>query len=424
MSMQKIEALLARTIGLDPASLGATVLRRAVDRRAAALGLLDVSRYASALEKTPGEIQELIEAVVVGESWFLRHPQSFSLLAQHANETLQGRPVGPYRAASVPSAGGEEPYSILLSLVREGIPAERVAIDAVDVSAVGLEKARRAIYGERALRAVGPEWRERFFMQTAAGTQVRPELRDRVQFYQANILQDAPLPLAGPYDAVFCRNLLIYLTPGARERVLGRLDQLLGPRGILFLGHAERLEALEGRFHRLDHQGAFAYRRAADRGIADGSGSTGVVPKPAAASARPHARNAEAPKNRVPRGQKPERPKSEPRDVDLLEQAQTEANARRYERALELCKQHQKRKGPTAESFQLMGTIYQAQGHLEEARRAFERAVYLEPHLEPSLLGLSLLAQRRGDAAAAKRFAERARRASAKDEGKRGDHRR
>jgi chemotaxis protein methyltransferase WspC len=422
MNMRAIEARLTRAIGLDPASLGDAVLRRAIERRAGATGSL--SKYAALLDQSEDEMEALIEAVVVGESWFLRHPPAFAALSQFASTVYATRRSGPFRVASVPCANGEEPYSIALTLLELGASPARIAIDAADISTNAIERARRGVYGERALRAISSAQRSRFFRSTSAGFEGSDELKSCVTFHHLNLLEPPVGSLPGPYDAFFCRNLLIYLTPAARMQALNGIIERLAPGGLLFLGHAERLEGFADRFRPVDRRGAFAFEFTAQiRAPEPLKPATPLPSKTAALRRESAARTTSGNATRAQSGSgtgartKSGGQAAEP-PADLLEQAKSLANQRRYAEAIEACALHIKRHGPSAQVYQFLGTIHQAEGRLDEARKAFERAIYLDPQSEESLLAMALVARQQGDRAGYDRFERRARRASERREHK------
>ncbi len=228
-----------------------------------------------------------------------------------------------------------------------------------------------------------------------------------------------PALLAGspPYDVVFCRNLLIYLDIPARARVLATLDRLMADDGVLFIGHADRLEAsgMPSRFAAVGEPGCFAYRRVARP--ADPGGHRlalappipmPMLPEPTpmwmltAMSPAPSPVDAPAPDVAA-----------RPPSPSLLEQAAELANQARHAEAIAACEQHLRLKGPGAAAYYLMGMICQAAGDRRRADDCFRKTIYLEPGHDEALLALALSAERRGDRDAAVAFRRRARRTAA-----------
>lgn len=473
---RQIEELLTRRIGLDPVSLGPRLIHRAVERRMAELGIADLAAYAARVAGSDAEQQALIEEVVVPESWFFRDERPFRWLAEHVRERWIGAPWrAPLRALSMPCAAGQEPYSIAITLREAGLSARRSHIDAVDVSARLLEIARRGVYSANAFRnrgeglgargeeignkgggtaassedSVAPSERPTtprstflsssppaprssplsgyFRPHAPTGYEVEPSIRATVRFLQANVLDPALLADAAPYDVVFCRNLLIYLDPRSRAGLIATLDRLLAADGVLFIGHADRLEVpgSASRFVAVDEPGCFAYRRVAgpsDRpAVPDwppmlSFSLAPALPMPPPALMLPEPSSfASLPGPAPGRAAEPappdagsSRPMASP--SSLLDQAAELANRGRHAEAIAACEQHLRQKGPGASAYYLMGMIQQSAGDRRRAEECFNKTIYLDPRHADALLALALLAERRGDHEAALGFRRRARR--------------
>ncbi|HZW33360.1 MAG TPA: CheR family methyltransferase [Isosphaeraceae bacterium] len=417
--LKKILELLGHRIGLDPVAVGADLVLRAAQRRMIELDLDDLAVYAARADQVETELQSLIEEVVVPESWFFRDERPFRWLGDSARDRWLNQPARPpLRILSLACAGGEEPYSIAITLRDLGLPADRFRIDAVDVSTRRLAIARRGVYSLNAFRGPRLGGRARHFRAHPQGYELDPAIRATVRLIQGNVLDSRLLADVPPYDVVFCRNLLIYLDASARARVVAALDRLLAADGTLIIGHADRLElaGVPPRFAPVGEPGCFAYRKTTSRMAGDSREAGGErreagedredgLPLPAAHDAAPAthdtgpATDSAAPVTRHP----------PPATQDLLEQAAELANQGRHAEAITACQRHVQLKGPSAGAYSLMGMIYQAAGDRRRAEDCFNKAVYLDPKHEDALLALALLAERRGDRDAAVRFRRRAR---------------
>ncbi|WP_165252429.1 CheR family methyltransferase [Paludisphaera soli] len=414
--LRAIDAILNERLGLDRASIGPGLIPRAARERMRATGLVQEQDYAELVARSEAELQALIDEVVVPESWFFRDALPFDLLRTFARDGWTARPSrGPLRVLSLPCAGGEEPYSIAVTLEEAGLPPGRFVIDAVDVSERRLETARAGVYSQNSLRGLGPERLARWFRERPGGFEVAEAIRGRVRFRLGNILDPALLAGEPPYDAVFCRNLLIYLARPSRALAEATLDRLLAADGLLVLGHADTLGASPaGRaFVAAAGLGTFALRRR----------------KPDEAPRRPEAALPSPPKladrpRLAPPPPTPPRPAiaappapppapSPPADDarPWLERAMEHANQGRHGQALACCEEAVRREGPSAAAFVLMAGIHQAAGRRSEAEGCYNKAIYLDPAHDGALLALALIAERRGDLAAAAGFRRRADRA-------------
>src|SRR5438132_309336 len=129
MNLSEIANLLRETMGLDSASVGSSVIERAVQARVAACAMQDLQAYWEHIRTSEAELQELVEAVVVPETWFFRDREAFAAMTRMAHgDWLPHHPSGTLRLLSLPCATGEEPYSIAMALLDTGFAAHRFRV--------------------------------------------------------------------------------------------------------------------------------------------------------------------------------------------------------------------------------------------------------------------------------------------------------
>jgi chemotaxis protein methyltransferase WspC len=381
MILTPVIELLRERVGLSPEALGTTLLAGVVEARMRALGLASPADYAARLTADPPEFQALAADLTVPETWFFRGGELFDFLARHVAGSVRTRPAGQrYRVLSVPCSTGEEPYSLALALMEAGVAPTSWQIDAVDLSPRHVERAGRGVFGEFSFRQTAPDLRQRYFRRVAGGWELDSALRELVRFRQGNLLTPLFLAGEGPFDLIFCRNLFIYLHATARRRALETLDRLLTAEGLLCMGHAEPLDIREPRFVRTGPQGLFLYQR---RAVPEPPALGASLPPPAPALSPP------------------------PTAVDPLDQARRQADRGQLDEALAACRAVQSRGGASALLFSLMGELHQARREKDEARRCFERALYMDPGHRDALTHLMLLCQEEGDHAQAARLQRR-----------------
>jgi len=409
-SQSTVGDLLERWIGLDASTVGGAAIDRAVRERMKASGITEPSAYAARAWADTSERDLLVEEVVVAESWFFRDPQVFEFVADFAvtRTALTGRP--PVRMLSVPAASGEEPYSLVMSLFDAGLAAHQFQVDAVDISRRTLARADAGRYSVNAFRNADLGFRDRWFHQDAGQAVIDPKIRRQVRFAWANLLEDAFAAGRGPYDVIFCRNLLIYLTPSARRRVEQQLDRLLTPDGLLVLGAAEP-PIMKGDWIPAGTASFFALRR-------------GIHAKPATAKASltrsaPSARTASVPPPLA--ASKPEKPNEAATNgqgslESVLAEADRLANASQLADALAWCERHRPMLPPSPQLFFLMGMLHQSAGDFDRAEGCFHKTLYLDASHEEALLALALLARQRGDATMAEQYRQSAARAIGRKE--------
>src|ERR1700686_360801 len=213
--------LLKETMGLDPASVGSSTIERAVRLRMAGAGIGRLEDYWQQVRSSKDELQELVEAVVVPETWFFRDREAFAVLVRLATEEwLPTHGTAALRALSVPCSTGEEPYSMVMALLEGGFSREWIQVDAVDISSRALARAKLGEYGPNSFRGEDLDFRTRYFRQTARGYSVAKWLSDMVTFRQGNLLSAELNFGQEPYDVIFCRNLLIYFDGPTQERIM------------------------------------------------------------------------------------------------------------------------------------------------------------------------------------------------------------
>jgi len=409
-SVPAAENLLARWIGLDPDTVGSTSIARAVRARMEALGVDDPAVAVERAGSDTAERDRLVEEVVVGESWFFRDPQVFTFVGRFAATlaALPGR--GPIRVLSAPCAGGEEPYSIAICLLDAGLAPDQFTIDALDISHAALERARLARYSANAFRNADCSFRDRWFRREGQASVLDDAIRGQVRFTWGNLLDGSFVAAAldagrGPYDIVFCRNLLIYLTAEARARAEAVLDRLIAADGLLVVGAAEP-PILKGDWIPAGASSIFALRR----GVRAASTPAVSAPAPAPPRRPRPAQTAVAPPvpHAAPSSASPtEAAALRPLD-DVLREAGALANARRLSDALALCAAHAQQAGPAPQLFFLMGMLHQSAGDLDRAEGCFHKTLYLDAAHDEALLALALLAGQRGDAAMAEKYRQSA----------------
>lgn len=403
----QIADLLKQRSGLDAEALGAGALERAVRQRAADCGCIDLARYWSHLQTAPAELQELIEAVVVPETWFLRDPESFAALGRLAVERQRCSEAG-LRLLSLPCATGEEPYSMAITLLDAGVPPERFIIDAVDISGHALALARRAEYGRNAFRGTDALLRDRHF--SGAGERWRPSdaVRRQVRLRHGNLLGGDPLPGEPPYDIVFCRNVLIYFDRPTQQRALAMLKRLLKPDGLLFVGPSETALLLRDDFESLKLPLAFAFRRGAVAALPRTVPKATPVParpRPAPrAAARPAPLPASLPASRAPA---PAAAVAAAAD-DPLAAAARSADQGRFDEAERLCREHLRARPDSVAALHLLGLVHDARGDAVRAGDCYRKALYLDPQHREALLHLALLLEQQGRVDEARRLHSRA----------------
>jgi len=420
----RVEMALRDRVGLDHKTLGEESLRRAVQRRMAACGVDDGGRYVERLLSDESEFNELVEELLVLETWFFRDVEPFLCLRHFVNDHWRhDASRQQLRVLSVPCSTGEEPYSIAMTLRDLGLLPTQFHIDAVDLSQRALDKAVKGEYSKSSFRGNEDQFtrlRKQFFRRSSGRYRVIEQVRAAVRFRRANLVALDFLAAEPAYHLIFCRNVLIYLHADARRKVLARLHQLLAADGLLCVGHVEARVTAEGPFRGLGGECPFAFRPLASDSLARTVGSAdneeralhrGALADTATSTTQgaalpPARRSASASPIEV--GASAQRESK----ADWLKHARDAANSGRLDQATAICETLLAEYPASADVFCLLGLVCQAGGKLEEAKKHFQKSLYLVPGHHESLIHMMLLAQQQGDEKLAASFQRRVERAT------------
>jgi chemotaxis protein methyltransferase CheR len=223
-------------------------------RRIRELGLGSFGEYCELLKSGgPEELIGLINAITTNVTSFFRESHHFDALSCTMLPEAMGRNEQSRRLRiwSAGCSSGEEPYSIAMACA-ECLRGARwdLKILATDIDSDILATAARGEYPLERLNGISEERRRRWFMSGANSAQglakVRPELGALITFRKLNLMGE--WPMHGPFDVIFCRNVMIYFDQGTRERLVMRYAQLLARGGYLCLGHSESIHMPHGQF--------------------------------------------------------------------------------------------------------------------------------------------------------------------------------
>jgi chemotaxis protein methyltransferase WspC len=437
-----VTQLLSERLGLSAELLGFVVVQRALDLVIGKPGPEDRAERIAHLLQGKGEAWEmLVDEVVVPETWFFRDRKPFQLLASHVTgKWLPANPTGPFRVLCIPCASGEEPYSVAMTLLDAGLEADQIRIDAGEVSERALARARRAVYGRNSFREKPGPFGERYLLRCPQGRRVSEEVAALVRFEKANLLDLSAYRQRAPYNAVFCRNALIYLEDSARREIIASLRDLLHEDGLLFTGHSELMPFLEAGFKQVDYPQSFACRKVAPvphaAGPAGAPTSRGATPPeteglpPRRESSFGHCRITAEAAATIHQARQQHRiapaharwPLSVPQAAAPppgIEEAGQLADRGELGAASAICQRLLAEGTQDPDVYALLGVISESGSRLEAAEDLFRKALFLDPHHYQSLVHMSLLCERHGDINGSRLYRTRAGRALLQQEGDR-----
>lgn len=231
-------------------------------RRIRQRGLRSFDDYCQLLVR-PGndEASEFINAITTNLTSFFRENHHFEYLVSHVfpeliKKNLRSRRV---RVWSAGCSTGEEPYSIAICL-KEHMPVGSwdIKVLATDLDTNVVAHGKRGIYQSDRIESIEPGRSRKWFLHDAnnAEVKVKPSLQELITFKPLNLLEG--WPMKGPFDIIFCRNVVIYFDKETQKRLFNRYADLLAPGGYLFIGHSENLHKVCSRFESL---GKTIYRK-------------------------------------------------------------------------------------------------------------------------------------------------------------------
>jgi chemotaxis protein methyltransferase CheR len=266
---QAIAALIYEQSGISLTETKASLVYSRLAKRLRKLGLTTFAEYCALIDSPEGETERgaMLNALTTNVTRFYREPHHFVHLR---DEVL--RPAIPFLKAggrmrlwSAACSSGQEPYSMALTLLSVLPDAQQfdIKILATDIDSRILEQARTGVYPDDLVSPIPAAQRDRWMRRDPNDRHawvMGEEVRSLVTFKELNLIGD--WPVRGPFDAIFCRNVMIYFDDPTQEKICGRFSPLLAPGGRLYIGHSERVST---RISSLVSDGLTVYRRAEGR---------------------------------------------------------------------------------------------------------------------------------------------------------------
>ena len=241
---ERVRALIYRQAGISLADSKQEMVYSRLARRLRATGIQSFATYLDDLEagRMEQEWEAFTNALTTNLTSFFREAHHFPLLAEHVLR-LRARAGEPLTIWCSASSTGEEPYSIAMTVCEAfNTLTPNVQIVATDIDTNVLATASEGVYGVERVEKMSQERLKRFFLRGKGRhegmVRVRPELRQLVTFRQLNLLSDS-WPVSGQFDAIFCRNVMIYFDKNTQRKILARFVPMMKPHALLFAGHSE-----------------------------------------------------------------------------------------------------------------------------------------------------------------------------------------
>jgi len=198
--------------------------------------------------KKEGLTQEVMNLITINETYFFREKYQFETLIREVLPQIHQRAPAQeiIRILCAPSSTGEEPYSIVLSILQEGqlIQQRDFEIVGIDIDSTAIEKAKAGVYSERSVKFVPDDLFQQYFQPLGRNFILAEEIRNAVNFQVVNVMDKNAFRKLGRFDVIFCRNMLIYFDDHSRKEVVMNFYEQLKPKGVVFLGHAESMSRI------------------------------------------------------------------------------------------------------------------------------------------------------------------------------------
>lgn len=249
---ESFRSLIYANSGIALSACKKTLLMGRVRKRMMALDTVDFRDYLKIVLGDRQELIQLLDAVSTNVTAFFREAIHFQILQEQVlKRLLEGQ--RRIRIWSAACSSGEEPYTIAMTLLtmfqNQGIEDVDLRILATDLSTRVLARAIRGEYPCDLARPIPEDYKRRFLVPGSQGNtlQIAESVRCKVTFKRLNLVE-MPFPMNGPFDAIFCRNVMIYFDDKTRKRLLREFERLVGPGGLVFVGHTESAIAMLGQF--------------------------------------------------------------------------------------------------------------------------------------------------------------------------------
>ncbi len=224
--------------GLDYSKQEQITMRK-IERFARKNEMMNFETLQKVLQDSTDMKEKLVNMLTVGETYFYRETGHFKILA----DLMQTKSMKKILCA--PSSSGEEAYSIILYLLENQQDSLPVNVVGIDVNSDSIAAAKEAVYSERSTSLLPQNMRQNYFSKASERYKLNENVKQNATFLRQNIFDDSLFNL-GKFDAIFCRNMLIYFDDNEKKEVLKRLHKMLNPKGVLFLGHADIAFTPEG----------------------------------------------------------------------------------------------------------------------------------------------------------------------------------
>jgi len=249
---KKVSKIVYRFSGINLKEGKEALVRSRLMKRLRALRMESIDAYLRYIESDEGvgELTSMIDVMTTNKTGFFREDAHFSFLREKVLPEIKGSKMRFWSAAC---SSGEEPFSLAITLQESiaDIDSKDCLILATDISSSMLEKACRAVYSQETIRDLPAPVIQKYFNKVTNGAsptfQVKNHVRGLVRLGRLNLMES--WPVTGPFNVIFCRNVMIYFDRSTQQKLINRFWDLIQPGGYLFVGHSEGLSGVSHKFN-------------------------------------------------------------------------------------------------------------------------------------------------------------------------------
>lgn len=398
IDISKFVKLIYSTTGIDNKTIGDYSYHSAIEKCMKSSNLTDPLHYLDLVRESREALMQLVDEIIVPETWFFRDENAFDALVQHLNKQIATTRDRPLRILSLPASTGEEAYSVAIKLQQHGFTDTMYSIDAIDISQRNIDHAVKGHYRQHSFRRdIADDIFDRYFKQVDEHFEVCPNLKNSIVFQAGNIFELDTYRTSGYYDVILCRNLFIYFDMDKKKSAYKKINNVLRDGGLLLIGHSETSIISSDHYMPCGLSRSFGFIK-----------SSQPILRKTVNKTRKYWVSDRLKFKKKSRSQ-PDRNKelTQPVLTDMVNPAEAGnrinlhtardlADKKQYSEALAILKTiHQKDR--TADCFFLEGIIYNAMQLLEQAEKSYRKALFLSPDHQEALLQLAYLMEKKGD---------------------------
>ncbi len=419
IDLSPLRDFIKKSCGLSFDEARMAMLKHSVQKRMSALGLRSPAKYFECVMSDHKELDILITLLTVNETYFFREPAHFQVLTESLLPGLleSKKPNEKIRIMSAGCSTGEEPYSLVMSLMEKyGTSSGSLfSVIGVDIDSDVFARAKHACYTGHSFRNFPENLKSKYF--DAAGPnsfKLKDMVSDQVEFQQLNLLNNTYPDSLKNLDVIFYRNVSIYFEPNVQKSIFSKLADLLNDNGFIFLSSTETLAHNIGIMSLVDIDNQFFYQKKLHIGISDrrarprkkqGSGMSRPSGQRHSVTARPGNQDRIVPPAAIPAEKAPVQDKREA--SELFDEALALARGKHYHEALNCIDNVVKQNHLFIKAYTLKATVLINLKELDKAEKICLTCIEQDPWCLEAFLLLGMIEKlRNDDEAAFRRFKE------------------